>query len=421
MKTKALLTTFTVGLLSHSAFAADVPQIAEPIDYVAVCDEFGAGYFQLPGKKTCLKFGGQVRVQVKTGNLAENEADDYGSLARGRLWMNTKTQAGSFEVSTYTGVYYDYNQSGKSGAIKADDAFVTVSNDMMSLKVGRDSSLYTGFTGYAWMALGGASWSDVAPLQAVISVPISNFTFSVAAEDASYFGNADTVNYAAALEYASSLFDLKLSGAVVDRPDINLGTKTSMSELDDGVWEIKDDSAQIGYAVNANIELKPFDKFKMSVGAQYGKGASAYTGLSGSKYNMFGNIDTTSDKGQELDIYFTNYGKINPDTPAVVSLLDWGGVESVSLSGGLSWGLTDQFTFMLEGAYQTWEVKQNIYELQGSDSLVSTSLVWMPADGLGIALGGGISQTEVNGQFNGVTIDNATEKAFIGSRIQYTF
>jgi hypothetical protein len=41
------------------AQAADL-SIAEPVDYVRVCDAFGVGYWYIPGTDTCIKLGGSV-------------------------------------------------------------------------------------------------------------------------------------------------------------------------------------------------------------------------------------------------------------------------------------------------------------------------------------------------------------------------
>jgi hypothetical protein len=51
---------FTVG---GAAQAADL-SVAEPVEYVRVCDGFGAGYWVIPGTDTCLKIGGYVQVDT---------------------------------------------------------------------------------------------------------------------------------------------------------------------------------------------------------------------------------------------------------------------------------------------------------------------------------------------------------------------
>src|SRR5690554_5507080 len=48
------------------AQAADAIVIAEPepMEYVRICDAYGAGYFYIPGTETCLRISGWVRYQI---------------------------------------------------------------------------------------------------------------------------------------------------------------------------------------------------------------------------------------------------------------------------------------------------------------------------------------------------------------------
>jgi hypothetical protein len=46
-----------------AAQAADLPsRKAAPVEYVRVCDAYGAGFFFIPGTQTCLRIGGRVRA-----------------------------------------------------------------------------------------------------------------------------------------------------------------------------------------------------------------------------------------------------------------------------------------------------------------------------------------------------------------------
>ena len=68
MKLKTLLLSsaaaFAVVGGAAAAQAADL-SVAEPVDYVKVCDAFGAGYWYIPGTDTCLKIGGLVRMDIQ--------------------------------------------------------------------------------------------------------------------------------------------------------------------------------------------------------------------------------------------------------------------------------------------------------------------------------------------------------------------
>lgn len=63
---KSLLLGSAAGLVTVAAAqAADLPtRKAAPVEYVRVCDAYGAGFFYIPGTDTCLRVGGLVLAQV---------------------------------------------------------------------------------------------------------------------------------------------------------------------------------------------------------------------------------------------------------------------------------------------------------------------------------------------------------------------
>ena len=73
---KSLLLGSAAGLATiGAAQAADLPtRKAAPVEYVRVCDAYGAGFFYIPGTDTCLRVGGlvlaQTRIQSTTFSIA---------------------------------------------------------------------------------------------------------------------------------------------------------------------------------------------------------------------------------------------------------------------------------------------------------------------------------------------------------------
>ncbi len=67
MKLKSLLMGSAAALITVSvAQAADaVVAEPEPVDYVKVCDMYGAGFFYIPGTERCLKISGEFRIQYE--------------------------------------------------------------------------------------------------------------------------------------------------------------------------------------------------------------------------------------------------------------------------------------------------------------------------------------------------------------------
>lgn len=63
MNFKTILLGSAAALAVTGAQAADL-SIAEPVDYVRVCDAFGSGYWYIPNTDTCIKLGGRARFEI---------------------------------------------------------------------------------------------------------------------------------------------------------------------------------------------------------------------------------------------------------------------------------------------------------------------------------------------------------------------
>ena len=73
MNIKSLLLGSTAALIAVSgARAADAVVVAEPepVEYVRVCDAYGAGFFYIPGTETCLKVSGYVRYDAQAATTS---------------------------------------------------------------------------------------------------------------------------------------------------------------------------------------------------------------------------------------------------------------------------------------------------------------------------------------------------------------
>jgi len=91
MNIKSLILGSVTALVAVSgARAADAVVVAEPepMEYVRVCDVYGAGYFYIPGTETCLSIGGEVRYQIN----ASSGYDGWRKAAKGRIDVNAKSE-----------------------------------------------------------------------------------------------------------------------------------------------------------------------------------------------------------------------------------------------------------------------------------------------------------------------------------------
>lgn len=165
MNIKSLLLGSAAALVAVSgAQAADAVVMAEPepMEYVRVCDVYGTGYFYIPGTETCLRIGGYVRFDINGGDLLTGNRDTYSTLGRLSLQVSTASETELGTLRTYAETRFNYSNGGNDSAgivIGPDGPFDAVDDTGVSLnfawiqlgglRVGKDESLFTTWTGYA--------------------------------------------------------------------------------------------------------------------------------------------------------------------------------------------------------------------------------------------------------------------------------
>src|SRR5690606_35434524 len=142
MKTvKSLLLGSAAGFVAFTgAQAADLP-MAEPVEYVRVCDTYGSGFFYIPGTETCLRISGYVRFDqwidvtdaagVATGFAAGADAssagllsdNDYNPLARASFRADTRTETEYGTLRSFWEVRFN-NTTGNATSTDVEQAFI---------------------------------------------------------------------------------------------------------------------------------------------------------------------------------------------------------------------------------------------------------------------------------------------------------
>jgi len=184
MNIKSLLLGSAAALVAVSgARAADAVVVAEPepVEYVRVCDAYGAGYFYIPGTETCLRISGYLRYDVKGGDalgataLDRKDFRDAGVIDYNDAWNKrmrftlrthtaTETELGTLRTYTETRFQWDTN-SGSVDVVNPDGSITTVDagawaeNDDVTLnfayielgglRIGKDETAFRTFLGYA--------------------------------------------------------------------------------------------------------------------------------------------------------------------------------------------------------------------------------------------------------------------------------
>jgi len=148
MNIKSLLLGSAAALAAATgAHAADAVVAAEPepLEYVRICDAYGAGYFFIPGTETCLKIGGKVRTEGEWYD-AYNPNNVRGTLwhTRAELQLQTATDTEYGPLKTNTELRWDWQEGGSTST-----NFLHGSISLGGFTVGKEDSEFNVFTGYA--------------------------------------------------------------------------------------------------------------------------------------------------------------------------------------------------------------------------------------------------------------------------------
>jgi opacity protein-like surface antigen len=150
MNIKSMLLGTAAGLLvASAASAADLPGEVVPaaVDYVKVCDTFGAGFFYIPGTETCLDISGRVRFRVSAW-VYDDDSDDededdteFEFRADGRVDFDARTMTEYGQLRSFFRIAAD----GGEDSYGERDAFVDAAFIQLGyLTVGYAGDLFNG-------------------------------------------------------------------------------------------------------------------------------------------------------------------------------------------------------------------------------------------------------------------------------------
>ena len=162
---KSILLGSAVGLIGVAgAQAADLPsRKSAPVQYVRICDAYGAGFFYIPGTDTCLKIGGLVVAEGRAFNpsfsgtfssangqakvlpgavpgpaqalsgqffVSQREKDAYGFGALGRIELDARTNTawGTLRTFIRADAYYGSSTLAATGSFSSNISQSTLVN-----------------------------------------------------------------------------------------------------------------------------------------------------------------------------------------------------------------------------------------------------------------------------------------------------
>ncbi len=172
MAIRSLLLGSAAGLVAVTgARAADAIVIPEPepVEYVRVCDAYGAGYFYIPGTETCLQISGYVWYQI--GVEAYQNAGDspdfqtYGSFPGAEGWIKSTRARVEFDARSGTEwgtlranirLQADWGVQA-DGPVAVDQAIIQLGG----LRMGYTESVWNDSIGAGVAAYGSHSWGGL--------------------------------------------------------------------------------------------------------------------------------------------------------------------------------------------------------------------------------------------------------------------
>lgn len=127
----ALLAASTFS--AHAADAVFAPE-PEPVEYVRICDVYGAGFFYIPGTETCLRVSGYLRYQIgaasdedinDTPNYNEFTPGGWNKQVRARINFDARSDTEWGTLRSFIRFQASWNGVG-DGQVRADQAWLSL-------------------------------------------------------------------------------------------------------------------------------------------------------------------------------------------------------------------------------------------------------------------------------------------------------
>ncbi|MGX1306248.1 hypothetical protein AB7M35_000968 [Amorphus suaedae] len=344
-------------LLSTAAQAADLPVAPEPIDYVRVCDAFGAGFYYIPGTDTCISVRGRIRTEYRYfASEYADHARDYNSTsfrARGYIYMDSRTNTEFGLLRAYNEVRLTIDSPG-STSLSLEHAFVQFGG----FTFGKTQSFYdfleyTTFA-FAWVP----SVDDTKTAVAAYTYAFGNGVSSTLAIETSDVRRTGIGGYAP--DYGGTKYPDLVANVRIDQ---GWGSAQVMGALHQ-VWPGYNalgatPDSELGWVAGAGATVNlPFGSgASINFQGSYSQGAVDYV-----------SSQPQSPTGDVYDAYLNSAGDLDLSTA-------W------SLSGGFAFDLTPSVAAHVMGGYLDFQNDAwadgdfKNYDLQGN-------LTWSPVAGL---------------------------------------
>jgi hypothetical protein len=376
---KSLLLGSAAGLVAvASAQAADLPAKAKAVEYVKVCDAYGAGFYYIPGTDVCLKVGGYLRADYYTafangatpplyigqnnirqdGNVSYDRADDLTTTrVRAAIDLDARTRTEYGTLRSYARFYVQNDSAGSSAtqtdlvsgrAVDMDRAFI----QFAGFTFGYVQSFFdysTGLGTFVTANIGSNKLNNVFAYTASLG---NGLSVTIAAEDAANRRSQIQTTAGAVTPYTLNLdngtghvtyADGTQAQAGLAMPDFVANIRVDQSwgsaQLSGAIHQLRSDTSDLyvgttypgvndtdyGFAVGAGItfnldSLAKGDQFLIQ--GSYADGAIEYTGISAQSQNG-GRSGLGLIRGLDGAVVDLADGYIDPTTGSIEKVSAW--------------------------------------------------------------------------------------------------
>lgn len=302
----------SIAALAVSCGAVTAADFSRPssVDYVKVCDAYGAGFFYIPGTETCLRIGGLARLDAWY-----SEADYYLLLNRKKLydrvysyrnWSTTATLARArFDFEARTGTEFGLLRSVArielevGGYNEPFDPFsINFRNQAFNNQIAREAYIqwggltagltYSLFNLPFFLTYSNPYTSDLRTRMLAYTFDSNGFSASVALEDPtvgrrgyigpSQLGNPVAGNYGG-LKYPDIVGVLKYTGRTFTIQGSAAAHQIVRSSFDFPAYRNIPGVEEWGYAAQIGAQWKFSSAGSLYGGIAYTEGASNFSGL----------------------------------------------------------------------------------------------------------------------------------------------
>ncbi|PTW61334.1 porin-like protein [Breoghania corrubedonensis] len=350
------------------AQAADLPAAPEPVDYVRVCDAYGAGYFYIPGTETCLRVQGGMRVEFRFRDFANDDNSAWGSRegdatttrARAYVRFDSRTQTEYGLLRTFVDLWFTQDSGNDSASVTLENGFIQFGG----FTFGRIAhGFFDFYTGDAWGSILDQGFSDHETNVFAYTYGFGNgLSASVSVEDGTFSrGIIGNGTFDADGDANDVYGGHKMPDLIANlRVDQGWGSAQIMGAVHQVYGDSTVNDSEVGYAIGAGVTfnvpmIAPGDT--VSFQAAYAKGAVAYVS-SNLEYDAViknGNVDATTAWG--IGGGFKHYWTptITSGFSASYASLDGYGttydVDQLGVQGNLAWQPVSGFLMGVELEY----------------------------------------------------------------------